>query len=528
MSFSKILAGLISLAVISILSISYISTHNLSKVYEAANLSAKETMPKIHQLNDLMQNAYRLRLNTWEHLSVSDSSEKQKKLEAINKVSESLKKDLGIYLKENKDVANISSKLDKAIQIVTETTKLSNSNEKQAMEYLNKSRPELLDLTKSISATIDDEMKLSKQKAEEAFIIKEDTVSSVLIISSILSVIFIIIGFLIRKSILDSVNKIGKDLSHFIKTKDLSFNINYDKNNELKLITTNINDLINTLKDIIRNTKLESEKNVRATSVINGISSEIGKSIEISTNSFVTAIDTLGQIKRTTDHSVYQSQKLTTDIKETELLLNTSKSKIDSLNKEIESVSFQEKELSQKIDQLTGEIQQISQVLIVIGDIADQTNLLALNAAIEAARAGEHGRGFAVVADEVRKLAERTQKSLGESKSAINIIVQSINDASSQMDSNAKNIFGLNNISKEVQENIMKTESLLKSNIGSVKENEETIAKIKKEAIEIETKMTSLKESSEKNKLEVDRLIETNKEVLITSDNVQSRLSVFN
>lgn len=146
----------------------------------------------------------------------------------------------------------------------------------------------------------------------------------------------------------------------------------------------------------------------------------------------------------------------------------------------VEQMSASMSSINQRSNEVIRQSEDIQHVIDIIRDVADQTNLLALNAAIEAARAGEHGRGFAVVADEVRNLAERTQKSLSEIEANINVLVQSINDMSESIKEQTGAISQING-------SIMEVDTLTKNNVKSANDTKTVanqVQKIADEAVE--------------------------------------------
>ncbi|WP_373035886.1 methyl-accepting chemotaxis protein [Sulfurimonas sp.] len=289
--------------------------------------------------------------------------------------------------------------------------------------------------------------------------------SSVLNIMTITFVILLIVmgtfTHVISRSINRQIEKISKAINTITKNKDVSLAIPVEGENEISALAQNLNKMFSELRDTIKDAKNSSTENASISHELSTSSLQVGKNVETSVLIIKEATEKTANITNEIIQAVENSKQNKKEMVDANNMLNDTRDEIVNLAVKVQRTAEGEAELSTNIENLAKDMDQVKEVLTIISDIADQTNLLALNAAIEAARAGEHGRGFAVVADEVRKLAERTQKTLTEINATINVIVQSSSTASEHMEINYKQMNELVDIFTEIETKINKTTTIV-------------------------------------------------------------------
>ncbi|MEX2945824.1 methyl-accepting chemotaxis protein [Sulfurospirillum sp. DNRA8] len=266
----------------------------------------------------------------------------------------------------------------------------------------------------------------------------------VIAVSVIILVITTGLLFSISRYIVKRIGRIGEHLSEI--SKDLALNrpivpCNYD---EIGEISSNLNTLLSTLQQALLKAKTTMSGNSTINKSMQTFSQQITNVAEEQDRIVENVKKLTAKINRELQESCEISETSATYMKEDYAMLDMMIETLDKIVESINTVSREEQNISTQMHDLAEQTAQIRSILEMIKDIADQTNLLALNAAIEAARAGEHGRGFAVVADEVRKLAERTQKSLSEIDVTISVVVQSVSSASENIKENSQKVVDLN------------------------------------------------------------------------------------
>ncbi len=291
---------------------------------------------------------------------------------------------------------------------------------------------------------INQNMKKSKKSA------KSFEINMFIVLAIAMIIIFFfsqIIAYTIKKRIVLMDEHI---LSLSSSDGDLTQRFDTKGKDEISSMSKNLNTFLEKTQNIISQAKKSAMDNEIISDKLYKTALDIKRGLDSSKNTVNEGSQSVQDIAHISQVNSEKTKNVFESIGEAQKKLSSSNNLVHEMSKEIDTNVQIQLDFVHKLQGLQNETNSISQILSVIKDISDQTNLLALNAAIEAARAGEHGRGFAVVADEVRKLAERTQRSLAETDATMATILQSINEISESMGKESERIQLLGTTSDEV------------------------------------------------------------------------------
>ena len=344
---------------------------------------------------------------------------------------------------------------------------------------------------------------------------------------ALLAFVLIIAFFVVTSKVITPLNKFRNKILQIAHDYDLTQTVDTDSPKEIMDIAQSFNALLSSLRETIATAKNSSLENASISNELTATAFGVGSNVESSLAIVKEATAQAQDIQNEIAGVISEAQVSKKDILEANKNLENARNEIVALTSKAQESAQAESELSISMDALSKEASEVKTILSVIADIADQTNLLALNAAIEAARAGEHGRGFAVVADEVRKLAERTQKSLSDINATIGVVVQSIVDASTRMNVNSREIQSLANATLVVEDKINATATIVRNAVATTDKTVKNFENAQTNVIAIVNKVRDIDDLSSINARSVEEIVAASEHLNALTSDLNAKLEIF-
>ncbi|WP_349238809.1 methyl-accepting chemotaxis protein [Niallia sp. Man26] len=369
-------------------------------------------------------------------------------------------------------------------------------------EEVIRKREEMTDLLESLQKANEDQASKIAQENKDNYSTTLVLSISIIAVFLVLSVLF---GLYISRTITNPIKKL-KGLMESGENGDFSQRSDYASKDEVGSLSLSFNSMADGIKELVETIgetsqalassseelSASSEESSKASEHISETIQELASSSENQMRLMASSSEGINNVTASTEKISENAEKVAQTASSTAEASKEGLQNIEEVTAQMNSINTNVGNLAMSIDTLEGRIKEIGEITKAITDISSQTNLLALNAAIEAARAGEQGKGFAVVADEVRKLAEQSAQSaeqitslIGQIQGDTRVTIQSMSSAKNEVDlglnivKNAGESFG------KIEVSVLDLVSLFENVFISLKELKENTEVINVSVMEV-------------------------------------------